>query len=74
MSASDRKPHGHARKTAKALLKAVRAGDLAAIERCRAHIISFDPERFSLMTAQHVVAKERGFNSWSDLLLQEGAP
>lgn len=69
MSADKRKPFSRSRKAAKQLKKAVEAGEPAAIERCRRHMHSFDPTRgVSLMHAQHVVAREAGFMSWSDML------
>ncbi len=65
---TNRKSHGRERGAAKELKKLVAAGDAAAIARAQQHIHHFDPSRFSLMTAQHVVAREAGFASWSAML------
>jgi len=66
------------KKQAKALLKAQRAGDAAAMDRIRAA----DPHakgktdadlaasRFTLVNAQHVLAKEYGFATWAKLKAQ----
>src|SRR5262245_14026694 len=51
----------HCRKDAKALVRAVRAGDPEALERAGSR------DRFQLSDAQHVIAQERGYRKWSDL-------
>ncbi len=68
MSAHKTKPFGRQRRDAKELLKLVRAGDSAAIERAQKHLHHFDPTRFSLMTAQFLIAREKGFQSWGAML------
>lgn len=73
MSASDKKPFATQRKRAKELLALVRAADPAAVERVSKIIHHFDENRFSLMTAQYVVAREAGFSSWADMLQSKGA-
>lgn len=60
------------RKQAKALLKACRAGDAAALARMRAHLSSrqgSDASQPTLADAQFVIARERGFPSWAKLKL-----
>lgn len=56
------------KKRAKALMKAVAGGDLAACERARRVLRNFSESSFGLMKAQHVVAVEHGFPSWADVL------
>ena len=68
MSAGDKKPRARERHSAKELLGLVRAADAVAIERVKKVIRDFDTSRFSLMTAQFVVAREAGFRSWADML------
>lgn len=63
-------PLGYFKKSAKALLDAARSGDFAAEERIRA-IRDTSPAAMTLMKAQHVVAVEYGFASWSKLLEAE---
>jgi hypothetical protein len=53
------------RKQAKSLHRAHRAGDGAAVARAQAVLPNRD--RFLLADAQHVIAVEGGFRSWSDL-------
>jgi hypothetical protein len=55
----------HARKDAKALLRAVCAGDADAIARARD--VTAYRNRFQLSDAQHVVAVERGYRTWPEL-------
>jgi ankyrin repeat protein len=63
------------KKQSKALLKAYRAGDTAALERVRASHPrlqnvperNIPPDEFKLSDAQLVVAREYGFSSWSQL-------
>lgn len=62
------------RKEAKALLKQIRAGDIAAIERTRVHLPTLSsldnsniPSQIKLADIQHVLARERGFKKWADL-------
>jgi len=56
------------RRQAKLLLRSVRGGDAAAIERARRVVGDRLSERFVLADAQHVVAVEAGARSWADLL------
>jgi hypothetical protein len=55
----------HCRKDAKALVRAVRAGDPDAIARARD--VTAYRNRFQLSDAQHVVAVERGYRTWPEL-------
>lgn len=58
------------RKQAKALLKACRAGDAAALNRMQAHLSSPQGSNISqptLADAQLVIAREHGFSSWAKL-------
>src|SRR5687767_2559982 len=58
------------KKQAKALLKACRAGDPAALSRVQAHLSSRrggDTSQLTLADAQFVIARERGFPSWPKL-------
>ncbi len=55
------------KKQAKALLKACRAGDAAALARVRAHLPRKAAGGLRLADAQHVIARERGFPSWPKL-------
>src|SRR4051794_32696831 len=55
----------HCRKDAKALLRAARAGDPAALERVRD--VSAYSNGLQLSDAQHVVAVERGYRTWPEL-------
>ncbi len=57
----------HHRKQAKALVRAVRAGDEEAAARARA--VLGERDRFLLADAQHVVAREQGHGSWAELKL-----
>lgn len=50
---------------AKQLLKDFNAGKPFALNRVAVYI--HDTSKFSLMKAQHVIAKEQGFNSWAEL-------
>jgi ankyrin repeat protein len=71
----------HLRKEAKALLRRVRAaesGDLHAATSGRGASQSFDPRNFRLHQAQLFVARDYGFQSWTELkryveLRREGA-
>ena len=61
------------KKAAKALTKAVRSADPAAIARARAVYRDLAASEsvvtaFGLMRAQHVVAVEHGFTSWANLI------
>jgi hypothetical protein len=55
----------HCRKNAKALLRAVRAGDPDALARVRD--VTAYRNRLRLSDAQHVIAVERGYRTWSEL-------
>jgi len=62
------------RKEAKALLKQIRAGDAAAIDRMRAHLpglSTLDPQQFvsqlKLADIHHALAREQGFENWAEL-------
>jgi hypothetical protein len=55
----------HSRKDAKALVRAVRAGDPEAVARVRD--VTAYRNRFQLSDAQHVVAVERGYRTWPEL-------
>jgi hypothetical protein len=55
----------HCRKDAKALVRAVRAGDPDAIARARD--VTAYRNRLQLSDAQHVVAVERGYRTWPEL-------
>lgn len=55
------------KKRSKALVKAVKAGDPKAIARVQA-VRHEGVLRFGLMKAQHVVAREVGFESWDELI------
>jgi hypothetical protein len=55
----------HCRKDAKALVRAVRAGDPEAVVRAREVLGTRD--RFQLSDAQHVVAVESGYRTWPEL-------
>lgn len=69
------------RKEAKALLKQIRAGDAAAMDRIRAHLSglsSVDPRgqsrqgpqparRIQLADVQHALAREHGYPNWAEL-------
>ncbi len=59
------KPFRRERQEAKALLRALEAGEESAIARLKQH--RRDPG-VSLVQAQHVVAREHGFTSWRDML------
>ena len=54
----------HYRAEAKALLRAARDGDNAALERARAALGERADSRFVLADALHVVAVEHGYRSW----------
>jgi len=54
------------KKQAKALLRDARAGDAAALARMRA-FVSKGANELALADAQFVIARERGFESWSKL-------
>lgn len=56
----------HYRKEAKALLRAHRDGDAAAVARASAVIGSRARERFLLSDALHVIASEHGRRSWPE--------
>jgi hypothetical protein len=57
----------HHRKAAKALLKGYAAGEPAAVARAEAVLGERARRRFQLSDAQHVVAREQGYNSWTEL-------
>jgi hypothetical protein len=63
-------PLGYFRKCAKVLLGAAKNGDTAAAERVGA-VLNSSRAELTLMQAQHVVAVEHGFASWSILLEAE---
>ena len=65
-------PLGYFKKSAKALLAAVRSRDAAAEERIRV-LRDTPPEELTLMKAQHVIALEHGFPGWAKLLETEAA-
>jgi hypothetical protein len=56
----------HHRKQAKALVRAVRAGDEDALRRAR-EVLGDRGSRFQLADAQHVVAREQGHRTWTEL-------
>jgi hypothetical protein len=56
------------RKQAKALVRAYRARDTAAVRRAEAVLGKRATERFLLSDAQHVIARELGHRSWPDLV------
>ena len=53
----------------KSLLKRFKQKDPATVALCKKYFESKDD--ISLMNAQHVIAKEHGFDSWNDLIKQE---
>jgi hypothetical protein len=55
------------RKQAKALVRAVRAGEPEALGRAERVLGARARERFLLADAQHVVAREQGARSWREL-------
>jgi hypothetical protein len=55
------------RKQAKALVRAFRAGESDAIRRAEDVLGERAHERFLLTDAQHVIAREQGFDSWREL-------
>jgi hypothetical protein len=55
------------RKQAKDLVRAFRAGEPAALQRAAAVLGARAQDRFLLSDAQHVVASEQGFRTWSEL-------
>jgi ankyrin repeat protein len=57
------------KKQAKALLKAFKAGDADAVSRMRAHLdrLKSAGSAATLADAQFVIARERGFESWTKL-------
>jgi len=55
------------RRDAKALVRAFRAGDPAAVSRAESALGSRSRRRFVLADAQHVVALESGFGTWREL-------
>jgi hypothetical protein len=57
----------HCRKDAKRLLRDVRTGDAGALARARHVLGERVAQRFGLSDAQHVVATERGYQSWPAL-------
>jgi ankyrin repeat protein len=57
-------PAEYYRKQAKALLKAARSGDAAALERLSRQAPKFDPAAPKLHDAQLTIAREQGFGSW----------
>ena len=65
-------PHlDHYRKQARALQRAVRAGDPSAIDRVRRLLPNLAPDAgFALSDAQWVLAREHGFASWPKLKQQ----
>jgi len=65
-------PIEYFKKSAKSLLASVKSGDTDAEERVRA-IRGTSPCALTLMKAQHVIAVEFGFASWSKLLEADSA-
>jgi len=64
------KPHQGERKKAKKLLKSWRDGDIDALVRVqKVYVQECAP---CLMKAQHVIAVERGYRSWRDMLESKG--
>ncbi len=61
------------RKTAKRWLKALRDGDVAALERLRGAYPGAPPTP-TLRDVQHALARERGFRDWKDLKTKAEAP
>jgi hypothetical protein len=57
----------HLREQAKDLLRKVRQGDAAAIERLRSHVSFSAPASVKLADAQHFIARDYGFSSWLKL-------
>jgi ankyrin repeat protein len=62
------------RKEAKALLKRIRAGDVAAIARIRVHLpklLDLNPSQFALQAKladiHHALALEHGYSNWAEL-------
>jgi len=55
------------RKQAKGLLKAYRAGDVAAVAEVERFESQSDPAKFALADAQRVLARAYGFASWTKL-------
>ena len=55
------------RKRAKELLRALRGGDPAVVDRIRAHLPNASAHPISLADAQFVIAREYGFPSWAKL-------
>ena len=64
------------KKQAKTLLKALRAGDLSAAERCQRHlprVRRYAPQEIlqqgvTLQEAQHVLAREHGYHHWTAMV------
>ena len=54
------------RKQAKALVRAFRDGDGAAVERADAVLGPRARKRFQLSDAQHAIAVEHGYASWTE--------
>lgn len=52
------------KKLAKALLRACRKSDAAALARIKAQMPRLDPAKMALADAQLVIAREKGFPSW----------
>jgi hypothetical protein len=59
------------RKQAKALVRGFRAGEADAVARAEAVLGERARERFLLSDAQHVVAREQGHRSWTELKRSE---
>lgn len=57
----------HHRKAAKRLARSVKQGAPEAIARAAAVLGERARERFQLSDAQHVIARELGYRTWSDL-------
>jgi hypothetical protein len=55
------------RKQAKALVRALRAGEQAAIRRAEGVLGARARKRFLLSDAQHVIAREQGYRTWREL-------
>jgi hypothetical protein len=56
------------RKQAKALVRAYRSGDAEAVARAESVLGERARERFLLSDAQHVIAREQGQRTWSELV------
>jgi hypothetical protein len=60
----------HLKNQAKALLRAARSGDEAALERIAAQLRRTEPPQWTLANTQFVLAREYGFANWAELKQQ----